>query len=168
MELITNKAQIYDDLFNNCISNKYCAELYHQNKVLNQTTFNYLIKPLITGLTSYESFLLDNICNQTENNALKYLWILNLINHRLEYNFCDFNHELVLNNDGSTYTCVCKPDRQCNDSNTDYRFLTGCAIFIMVLLVVLIILMVIRIFIDRNEFTRTKKGSFFNAYIRFM
>jgi len=106
-------------IFNWCVEDNRCSEIYHQSYRRNFTVFRYLIdRGLSNDLYSPIRALLCDGKNLEE--FTREIWLLNIkANPGQSYLQCDVNHFLSVDINGIKSSCACRPDRTCSDNIYD-------------------------------------------------
>jgi hypothetical protein len=138
----SNQATILNDLWTYCLTDRDCIRVYEQRPP-NITVFAYLTRSLMEDTDFLETPIIENICNQTTDNATQYLWILILKATVFGQQVCDINHRLVVDKHSLSSECVCQPDATCRDSAQHITYLYIIIIFTAVIAVGILIINVI-------------------------
>ncbi len=137
--VVCNEANILncteETLYEWCYSDIECRKLFHQHDHKNLDTFNYVLKTCVNKRELQKSY------DSWSEDSKKHLWLTNmkLWAYRSQRNIhCPPNKKLVYNKHG-TPSCMCKPDRSCDESEESEPFLWVVAITSLLLLVILFI-----------------------------
>lgn len=137
---VSNKTSaLIKQLYNWCIADSHCSDLFYQNDVNNITIFKYMVESIIeTENYLHKPFQL--ICGDdgtvSDNDILKNLWLLTLMSRKYEQNICDINHILLFDRNTVTSKCVCKPNKLCSDEGNN---LSGIYAILIINLIILLL-----------------------------
>lgn len=116
----TNSTALVDKLWEWCVSDADCREVYHQMAdAPNRTVFYYLLQPsdIVTSSTQEDDLVRSVACASDVSSVNRALWIRYMIAKRkVLAPLCDINHELRFDATTLQSTCVCRPDRVCTEA----------------------------------------------------
>lgn len=113
----TNTTQIETQLYEWCLDDTACSDLYYQGSSTNRnfTLFRYMIVDIISDYSSLQQPLDEIVCgNRTDDEILEDLWMLILTSKLGQDMVCDLNYKLVINSEDLTSKCVCKEGEDCS------------------------------------------------------
>lgn len=155
----TNKKTITDTLYQWCISDTMCSNLYSQFPTANYTVFSFLTRWIVSNTDYLEEPLYTYVCgNQTTSDVLQSLWLLSLYGMVNNQSICDGNHLIQVDLENMSAKCVCKPGHNCSD-NSNVIVLFGVIIgLILAISMIILFIIVFRIFTDANG-SQVKKNA---------
>lgn len=123
-------------IFNWCVEDSQCSELYHQSYRTNLTVFLHLVdRRFLKDLYNPIRSLL--CAGDTLEDFVRKIWLLTIkANPNQSQLKCDVNHYLSFDANGSKSFCVCRPDKICHDElfdRTPFYILIGLIGFLAVL-----------------------------------
>lgn len=138
-----------------CSNDKICAELYHQTKVNNMTVFKYLAMNSIYGYSSLDQLSNEILCSAQDTDVTKNLWLFKLKNSMKPKESgstvsCPPNHELHIDHDQLTASCVCSFNAQCSTDTSKQDILAIELVLMIIILFAILVLQIFRIIQELN------------------
>ena len=114
-----------DTLFVWCLSDTTCARAYHLDAARSNSrgVFGHLVPDTLTSGTLYTP-LAALVCSTDTRTAAQRVWVLLLLAHRRSQQpLCEIDHEFLFDEDTGQQSCVCLPDRPCQQGTSDSTYL---------------------------------------------
>lgn len=137
-----NKKQMFNLLYDWCISDAECASMYEQEEP-DFTLFYNLIKHVINTGDYIEKPLFDIFCQDESNlkDSILYFYWLNIMKgNRHKSTLCDVNHVAQVDPETKKINCVCKYDKMCINAESDDQ--ANLSIFILLTIISTLALLV--------------------------
>lgn len=111
---------VVNELFQWCVEDRGCSQLYFQHNQRNITVFKVLLGDHFTGdQMQFEYAALKLFCNRSEVEELKKTAWVSLMKHEMSNArvplYCTVNEQLVFDAATMTYDCVCMTHKACEE-----------------------------------------------------